>query len=673
MAEAAPTGNHATEAFNALKDKDYDRAVASFRRAIEADPARADYRKEMAYTLLKMGETEEARDQFEVIVKLEPKDWHSTMEYGYLCHETRRVREARRVFDLVRKQGDPESRKAAETAFLNVDKPLEDAILRWTMALAQNASDFSAHQELAHAAEDRANWKLAAEHYKRAWELNPAYRGLLVDLGRTLQQLGDSEGATAAFLAASRGDNPRAAEAALEFLPKRTPYASEFQKAIELDRKNVDMRRELAFLWLAVNKPQEAEAEFLRLLEIAPGDLLSLAQVGMMRLGRGDRTGAMTFLDKVLSGNDAAFAKKVREAMALPAQAPAPAKPEPKPADTKGPPPPMVRPQAATRPAVPAMEMAEKSYAAGYMKDAARFYEAALEDNPKDARARLKLGYTYNMLRQDDEAIRHFETAIRDSTDDRLRREARKAYRNLKVSVARVRTTVWLFPMFSSRWHSGFAYGQVKTELRLRTLPIRPYVSLRFVGDSQRGAGALSPQYLSESSFIGAVGVATSSWKGLTAWAEAGNALRYRDRPDIGRMTPDYRAGASFGRAIGPGKAIAEPGWFVESHADVVMLSRFRWNTLGYLQNRGGYTLPPVGPLQWQLNWNANVVTDRNRELWANFFDTGPGVRFRLKSMPASMSWSVDLLRGAYLLPTGGARKPEYYDIRAGIWYAFTH
>ncbi len=659
----------AVEAHNALKEKDYDRAIAYFRNAVALDPAQPAYRKDLAYTLLKTGDTEEARDQFEHIVRLSTQDWHSTLEYGYLCHETRRVREARRIFDLVRHNADPASRAAAEPAFQNVDRPLAAAMQRWTEALQHNPDDFSAHQELAHAAEDRGDPKLAAAHYRSAFQLQPGRAYLLTDLARALDQAGDQEGAAAAWLAGSRSANQRAVDAAQAHLPKRFPYASEFLQALEVDPSNTNMRRDLAFLWIAVQKPQEAETQFLKVLEIEPGDLVSLAQLGLLRLARGDRAGAQPLLDKVLTGKDEVLAARVRAALAsAPAVPPTPA--------TLPPPPPSAPAQtapqktASPQPQASAREMADKSYAAGYLSDAARYYNSALEENPKDQEARLKLAYTYNLLRQDEEAIRHFEIAMRDATDNRIRREARRAYGNLRAGAAHVRTTLWLLPMFSSRWHSGLAYGQVKTELRLRSLPVRPYVSVRFVGDSQRGAGSVMPASLSENSFIGAVGV-TASYKFLTAWAEAGNALRFRDTPSTGRLTPDYRTGLSFGRAFGPGRAISEAGWFVETNADAVALSRFHWDALVYTQTRAGYTLPVAGPLEWQLCWNANVVADRKREAWANFFDLGPGIRFHIKPLPAAMVWSLDFLRGSYL--ADGSAKPTYHDIRAGLWYAFTH
>jgi hypothetical protein len=109
-----------------------------------------------------------------------------------------------------------------------------------------------------------------------------------------------------------------------------------------------------------------------------------------------------------------------------------------------------------------------------------------------------------------------------------------------------------------------------------------------------------------------------------------------------------------------------ERGVFAQTSDDIVFLSRFQNDVLFYSQNRAGYTIP--GPLQLQLTWNGNITEDRNRQVWANFFETGPGARFRWKGMPKSLVWSVDVLRGWYLMP---GRKP-YYDIRAGVWYAYS-
>src|SRR5262249_55751839 len=154
------------------------------------------------------------------------------------------------VFDRVRKAGDLESRATAEQAFQNIDGPLAAGIERWKKALALAPESFTARYELAGLAEQRDELELAAEHYRRAWELLPGRKQTLLDMGRVWKALNHVEDANAALLSAAWGGEPRAREAALELLPERYPYVVEFRRALELDPNNIELRRELAFLLL---------------------------------------------------------------------------------------------------------------------------------------------------------------------------------------------------------------------------------------------------------------------------------------------------------------------------------------------------------------------------------------------------------------------------------------
>ena len=91
--------------------------------SVEAAPARTSIRNDFAYTSLKVGETEAARDQFGEAMRLDPGDSHVALEYAFLCNETKKQAEARRIFDRIRKTGDPVSRATAEQAFQNIDTP----------------------------------------------------------------------------------------------------------------------------------------------------------------------------------------------------------------------------------------------------------------------------------------------------------------------------------------------------------------------------------------------------------------------------------------------------------------------------------------------------------------------------------------------------------------------
>jgi hypothetical protein len=320
---------------------------------------------------------------------------------------------------------------------------------------------------------------------------------------------------------------------------------------------------------------------------------------------------------------------------------------------------------AAAGPAVDAKLMAERSLKAGYLQDALKYLQIAHEADPVDFTVMLKLAWTYNILHNDREAFRWFELASK-SPDPQVAAEAGKAWRNLRPGFQRFRTTVWLYPLYSSRWRDFFAYSQAKTEMRVPG-PLHPYVSVRFVGDTRQTVGTALPQYLSENAFILGLGVATRTWHGLTGWGEAGSSMSYVTH----HILPDYRGGASFSRGFGHALAKESRGWFVDTGSDALFVSRFDNDFLVYLQNRFGYTTGR-GSLLAQVYWNANGTADLKREPWANFVETGPGVRFRWTALPESLFFTANFLRGAYTTPVDNTRQPNFFDLRAGFWYAVT-
>jgi len=644
---ADPAYTQLDRAYQALRVKDYETAVADFERAIAAAPERASIHKDLAYTLLKIGENVRARDHFAEAMRLDPADTHVALEYAFLCYETGQPIAARRIFDRLRSTD-----ATAAEAFENIDRPLREGIARWQQALDANPGDFSGHQELARLAERRDEIALAAEHFEKAWRLHPERRELLLDLGRTWKALGREDDANDALLAASRGTEPRVAEQARELLPSRYPYVYEFERALDLDPTNVELRRELAYLHMAMDQSAEAEQQFARVVERSPQDLLSTAQLGLLRLKQGDSGTSLPLLQKVLAGGDAELADRVRQALRIPQTLEGRKE----------------QPRASV--SAEAKELGVKSLEKGYLQDAVKYLAVAHENDPVDFDVMLKLGWANNILKNDREAVKWFDLA-RHSPDPQTAAEAAQAYRNLEPATERFRTTVWAFPTFSTRWHDLFAYAQAKTEMRFPRLPwLRPYSSLRFVGDthgSEIFAAGWAPQFLSEQSAIVGAGVATAPWHGANAWFEAGESFHLRPAPlDVSTATPDYRGGASFARGVVRGGALGH--WFAETNDDLVYVYRFDKDTLFYSQNRFGHDL---FHLQWYWNWNATV--DLKREYWANFLETGPGLRFHPPGLPRSVLVSINALRGGYLVNQGNPHPPMFNDFRVGVWYAFTH
>jgi Flp pilus assembly protein TadD len=622
-----------TRAYQALRARNYAAAVTGFLQAIEAAPARAAIRKDLAYAYLKIGQNEDARNQFHEAMRLDPADDQVAMEYAFLCNESRQQGEARRIFDRIRKKSNP----VAEQAFQNIDQPLAAGIARWQSAIAMGSDNFSSHYELATLAEQRDEFSLAAEHYQKAWLILPDRRSVLVDLARAWQAFGRTDDATAALLAASRGGEPRAAEMARERLPKRYPYVSEFRRALALDPSNVELRRELAYLLLKMGRQAEAEKEF-GVLTRNTSDLLSATQLGFLEYARGDSADAMPLFRRVLDGSDEDLANRVRAVLRQQQMTKAP-------------------------PAIGAREMAERSIKAGYLKDGLKYLETAHEADPGDFNIAYKLGWINNLLHQDAAAARWFYLARR-SPDPRMAADAARSWRNLRGEVERIRVSAWFYPLYSSRWHDVFGYAQMKTEIRTE-IPLIPYVSVRFVGDTRVRIGVgQPPMYLSESAAIVGVGVRTIPSHGVMGWFEAGSAMSY----ETGHMLPDYRGGVSISRGLGHLMGGESNGLFADTTFDGVFVSRFGNDVLGYSQSRVGLTTGPEFA-RTQVYWNGNLTFDSQRQSWANFFETGPGVRVHQSWMPGSMYVTFNVLQGIYL---DGPGRMRFTDLRIGLWYAFS-
>ena len=634
--QAPPGQTELNSAYKAVADKDYDSAIDLFRQGLAKQPANAAAHKDLAYTLLRAGENAAARDEFEAALKLNSHDETAALEFAFLAFETKKPIEARRTFDRLRKTGNPSTRTTAEQAFQNIDRPLADGIARWKQAIARSDKPndltmFSAHWELAQLAELRDDLPLAAEQYEICRKLKPQLSELLLILARVWRQLNRVEESRAATLAASRSNDSRTAELALENLGPRYPYPYEFVAAIKLDPANVNLRRELGYLYLAMHRQPEAIEQFQQILELNPQDQAARDQINSLR------------------------GLKVR-----PAASPA-------------------APVVATGARVDPKSMGKKSLELGYSRDAIKYLRQAHEQNPDDADVMLKLGWAYNLAHEDGEAISWFDRA-RHSNDSRIAAEATKAYHNLNGDVL-PQTTIWVLPMYSSRWKDVFSYGQIKRTIPIPGLgPVNKlvsfYLSARFIGDVKGSlpGHVLDPQYLSESSFIFGAGASTRTWHHFTGWVEAGESVKYLPgRHDVGAAIPDYRGGVNFAKGFGSLLGSHTPGFFYEATGDAIYISRFGKDWLFYSQHRAGRTFRLGGDAtSFQTLLNFNYVRDSQNQYWANTIEFGPGAKLHLSWMPKNVYLSADFLRGVYTNNNFNPRRPNYYDVRVGAWYAVT-
>ena len=659
----SPGDAELNQAYKVLAQKDYDSAIDLFQKGLALQPNNPGPHKDLAYTLLKAGENAAARDEFEAALKLNPSDETAALEFAFLAFETKKPIEARRTFYRLKYKGSPATRATAEQAFQNIDKPLAEGIARWQQALSRSPnpndiSTFSAHWELAQLAELRDDLPLAAEQYEICRKLKPQLPEILLILARVWQQLNRIEDAHAALLAASRSADSRTAELALEKMScsqsdsgslcavqnaSRYPYPYEFLNALKLDPSNTALRRELAFLYLAMHDDKSATGQFEQVLAIDPKDHLARRQLDALR----------------------GFKTRDSADSAPPVSASGAAPPNP-------------------TPATDARTMGLKSYALGYSRDAVRYLRQAHEANPSDDEVTLKLAWAYNLVQDDADALPLFDQ-VRQSDIQEISADATKAFHALNGDIL-PQTTVWALPMFSTRWKDVFTYSQFKHTLPLPWTSVNKvfsfYLSARLDGDIRgRVDTAFGPGYLSESSLIFGLGAASRTWHHLTAFVEAGESLNYLPgRRDEGIAIPDYRGGLNFTKGFGHLLGAPVPGFFYETTADAIYVSRFDKDWMFYSRHRGGRTLPTWRKTTAQALFNVNYLRDVKNQYWANTVEIGPGAKFHLPWMAPNVYLSADFLHGFYLhgdyYPpcTLKSCRPEstYNDFRLSFWYAAT-
>jgi hypothetical protein len=328
-------------------------------------------------------------------------------------------------------------------------------------------------------------------------------------------------------------------------------------------------------------------------------------------------------------------------------------------------------------PVVDARAMGLKSLELGYSNDAVKYLLIAHEQEPGDTEIMLKLGWAYNLAKNDQEAKIWFALA-RKSSDKMIASEATRAFHVVNGDVA-AQTTIWALPMYSSRWKDLFSYAQIKRSVPVPIPGLSKFLSLyastRFIGDVKSSlipTGAVDPQYLSEGSVILGIGAATKTWHRLTGWVEAGESFKYLPQDNVGAAIPDYRGGINFAKGFGSLLGSPKSGFYYETTADAIYVSRFDKDWLFYSQNRAGRTFTLESGTSFQFLFNGNIVRDIKNEYWANTVEMGPGIKFHPSFLPRNVYFSTDFLRGVYFDNKYNPRKPNYDDIRVSFWYAVT-
>ena len=253
-------------AYQALRTKDYDLAIAQFQKAITQLPDRPSIRKDLAYTLLKVGENEAARDQFAEAMKLDPADVNVALEYAFLCYETKQ-QVMRGGFSTNGASRTPRRRKPLKTSTVLCAKASPAGKPCWYPSPIISA-DMRSWPSWRNSA-TICRWRLNIS--KRPGDCVPRGAICWSSLGRVWKQMNAPRGVAWRRCSRRRVRASRALPSRRAICcPTRYPYVYEFEKALALDASNVPLRRELAYLLLQLNQEPQAEAQFQAVIERAP-------------------------------------------------------------------------------------------------------------------------------------------------------------------------------------------------------------------------------------------------------------------------------------------------------------------------------------------------------------------------------------------------------------------
>ena len=119
-------------AYQHLQDARLGEARVAFEAALKVNPDQANARLDYGYLLLRMGETEQGRNEIKRVLLLRPGDERLSLEYAFLAYETGQKAEAFEVFLRLTLAKDEGIRRQASETWVRLDRELKASIARWT-------------------------------------------------------------------------------------------------------------------------------------------------------------------------------------------------------------------------------------------------------------------------------------------------------------------------------------------------------------------------------------------------------------------------------------------------------------------------------------------------------------------------------------------------------------
>jgi cellulose synthase operon protein C len=400
-------------------------ALAAYRRVLRMSPRQIDTRVRVIQLLSRSGKLDEVIREYRTLIRLSPREPRFVVELAQLLMQVGRRDEAMRLAEqtgrrhprdasvhkalaeLYGRWGEDELALRAIRTLVRIDPrdpshlivlgsqqlaagDRKAAIATWRRILSADPNRARAHATLGGVLADHDLLDEAEEAYRQAVELAPEaidpIRGLAGVLERPREQerrserqARDAEAVKLWTRVLELADGDRAAQREArqrivavagrrDQLGHRT---SLWQQAFAADPPDLDAGRFLAEAYLRQRprRLEKAERVLERIVELAPGDVESLATLERVRVARGDVNGAIEVLERLVEAD------------------------------------PRKAPHYLSR-------MAEHSLSLYRDEDAVRYAEMAVQRTPDDATAHRRLGDLYRARQDVDRAIASYRRAI---------------------------------------------------------------------------------------------------------------------------------------------------------------------------------------------------------------------------------------------------------------------
>jgi tetratricopeptide (TPR) repeat protein len=281
----------------ALDDKQYQLAVESFLKAVEAEPQDYSARFNLALAYSLQGKDAEAIAQYKKTLELKPGLYQADLNLGISLLRAREAAEAVPYLSAAVAQKSNEFRPNYYLASaLYASGDFVKAEQAYTSALALDPKSPDAELGLAHALAKLNRVIDAAPHFKKAAELNPNYSDGLLELASLYEAAKQPAAAIAIYQRFP--DNPGAQERLGELLLEAGQAAdaiAHFQAAIERSPTTAN-RAALAAAYLKNKEPEKALPPVEQILATEPNNFeVRLLHGRILRDQRKFQTAAQDF------------------------------------------------------------------------------------------------------------------------------------------------------------------------------------------------------------------------------------------------------------------------------------------------------------------------------------------------------------------------------------------